>query len=268
LYTTRPERAGYFNTFPRRRFFISDRELWVACRWNLPNPGEHVSHVVLRPPAETATKQSQYRFRAESQSWITFQRFALPSADEARALAGEWRIEVALDDSPVGMRTFQFEAASIRLRTDAILFITEGMGDPESAGGGYRWTGESRVLQATKDAALRAGQVLRDELLRRFPRVVGPAALQDASGATLVIHPILRFPPNLSIPSRLEMEVSRPATGEKRKFIFRSTVGIERVADLGTMYFSLAATDLAFQAASNPEVLDYFVQATGATPQE
>jgi hypothetical protein len=223
--------------------------------------------VVLTPPNEGTKRESEYRFRAEGRNWLTFQRLRLPTGEEAKTLAGEWRLEVALDGSPVGTRVFQFEATSIRLRTEAMLFITEGRGDPEGPGGGYRWTQEVRVLESAKKASSLAGRVLRDELARRFPHITGPAPAQEVSGASLVINPILRFPPDLGIPSRLDLEISHPATGASRNFVFTSTAGIERKGNLGTMHFDVAAADLAFQAASNPEVLDFLRTLTQAEPE-
>jgi len=267
LYTKRPVRGEYYSTAGRQRLFASDREFYVLSRWNLPNPGEYVSQVAVTPPNLGAKQQSEHQFRAEGTNWVTFQRFSLPSGEDAKSLAGEWQVEVALNGALAGTRTFQFDAASIRLRTEAKLYIAEGKADHETAPGDYVWRNQYAVREQVKGAALVAGQVLRDDLSRRFPDVTGPAPMQEASGDSIILTPVLRLSPNPGIPSRMELEILQPGTGQRRVFEFRSTAGNEFSGGSGRVYFSVASADLAFQAGSSREILDFLVQATKATPE-
>jgi hypothetical protein len=267
LYTSRPDKGGYYSTFARHRFYQSDREVWVGSRWSLPDPGEYVSKVTLNPPSEGVKRESEYRFRAERGGWITYQRFSLPTGDEAKSLAGKWRVEVALNGSPVGTRSFQFDAASIRLRTAARLLLAEGSADHETATGNYVWRYQYAAREAVKSSAQVAGRALRDELSRRFPDVTGPGPVGEAPGSSVVLNPLLRMSPNPSIPSRMELEIRQPETGQRRLFTFKSTAGSEFTGGTGTLSFDVAGADLGLQAGLNPEVLDFLIHLTNATPE-
>jgi hypothetical protein len=267
IYTKRPERGSYYSTTGRQRLFASDQELYVVSSWSLPDLGEYVSTVTVTPPSQGAQRKSEYRFRPENVHSLTIQPFRLPTGEEARSQAGEWRVEVALNGSPVGTRSVLFEASSIRLRTEAKLYIAEGIADPEAATGDYIWLNQYAAREMMKATASVTGRALRDELGRRFPDVMGPGPMQAAGGLSIVLNPVLRMSPNPSIPSRLELEIHQPGTGERRVFEFKSTAGSEYGGGSGRVYFSVAAADLALQAGSSPEVLDFLIRLANATPE-
>ncbi len=267
LYTSLPQRDSAYSTATRNRFFVSDRELHVVSFWNLPGPGDYVGRAVLRTPTGTIAQESEHRFHTEQRDWGMYHRLGFPWGEEVKSLGGDWRVELYLNDSAVRSRTFVFEPINIRLRTDARLLIGEVKADPEAAPGDYMWTQQYSALEAAKASGQLVGQVLREELARRFPDVAGPGPIPEGSGASLVLIPTVRFSPNPDMPSRLELEITHSQTGTKRKFIFRSTAGIERAGTAGRVYLSIAAADLSLQAGMRSEVLDFLIRMTNATPE-
>ncbi len=267
LYTSLPQRDSVYSTATRSRFFVSDRELYVVSFWNLPGPGDYISRAVLRAPSGTIAQESEQRFRTEQRDWGMYHRLGFPWGEEAKSLGGEWRVELYLNDAAVGSRTLVFEPTNIRLRTDARLFIGEVRSDSEAAPGDYMWTQQYSALEAAKASGQLVGRVLREELARRFPDVAGPGPIPEGSGTSLVIIPTVRFSPNPDMSSRLELEITRSQTGTKRKFIFKSTAGIEKAGTGGRVYLSIAAADLAIQAGMSSEVLDFLIHMTNATPE-
>jgi hypothetical protein len=163
----------------------------------------------------------------------------------------------------VGRRSFTFDPSSIRLRTDKKLVIVHGTPHPTNVSGGWRWTHEYDVHEGRKAALRRVGVVMRDELARRFPTVNGPQDAPADRDEDIILRPLLDIPPDLDLEPRLELEVTHLATKTLRKFTFKTSAGREH----RTMYFSVAAADLAVQAASSPEVLEFLVSVTQAVPE-
>jgi len=267
LCTKRPERGELYRTAGRDRLFASDREVYILSHWALPGPGEHVSRVVLLTPTETIHGQSDYRFQAQESSWWTVQRLELPQGETARALSGAWQVEVLLDKTRVGRRAFTFDPSSIRLRTNARLVIVQGKDDPEVASGDWHWRYRAAAMESVKASHAILGAVLRDELARRFPYVDCPGGTQGITDATLLITTNLGISPNPGTDSRLELEVAHIPTRIVRKFSFRTSAGYEPRGTSGVTHFNVAAADLAFQAASSPEVLDFLIASTQAVSE-
>lgn len=267
LYTKRPERGELYRTVGRDRLFASDREVYIVSQWDLPGPGEHVSKVVLLTPTETIHRQSDYRFQAQASSWWTVQRLELPQGETARALSGAWQVEVLLDKTRIGRRAFTFDPGSIRLRTNARLVIVQGKDDPEVATGDWFWQHRAAAMESVKASHAILGVVLRDELARRFAYVDGPGGTQGMSDATILITTNLGISPNPGANSRLELEVAHIPTRIVRKYTFRTSAGYEPRGTSGVTHFDVAAADLAFQAASSTEVLEFLITSTQALPE-
>ncbi len=267
LYTKRPERGERYRTAGRERLFASDQLVYILSDWSLPGPGDHVSRVVLSTPGGSPYREREYRFRAEGSSWSTGEPMALPQREAAHPLAGRWQVEVFLDGAPVGRRTFTFDPSSIRLRTDARLVIVQGKDDPEVSSGDWHWRDRFAALENTRAAHAILGIVLRDELIRRFPNVDAPMGAQGISDATILLTTNLRISPNPGTDSHLELEVAHIPTRIMRKYIFKTSAGYEQRGQSGVRYFHVDAADLAFQAASSPEVLDFLIASTQAVPE-
>jgi hypothetical protein len=75
----------------------------------------------------------------------------------------------------------------------------------------------------------------------------------------------LAISPNSSVGSRATIEVVHVPTRTARTFQFRSTAGTDQVG--GGVYFSVAASDLAFQAAASPEFTGHLIAITDAKPE-
>jgi hypothetical protein len=231
--------------------------------WGLPRPGTYTTKAALRTPTGSVHEEREYRFEAAASSWITGQRFSLPQGEETQRLAGPWHVEAALDGTPVGDRTFTFDPSSVRLRTDARIVILQGTDDPELATGDWTWRDRFGTLEHVKAAHAVLGFALRDELARRFPRVDGPKPAADAD-ATLLVRTKFSVSPNPDTDARLAMEVVHVPTKATRTFLFRSSAGVQTMGVSRSRNITLAATDLAFQAAASQEFLDFLVAATTA----
>jgi hypothetical protein len=268
IFTRRPEAGELYRTAAREKVFGSDRSVYVASEWALPGSGDYVSKIALRTPNGSIHRESVYRFRSEGSSWLTLQPVELPQGDSAQPLAGRWEVEVSLDDAPVGRRAFTFDPGSVRLRTKAQLAIVHGRQDHELATGDWTWTSSRYgVLEHVKAAMSILGVVLRDELARRFPDVKALAAGSDVGDATVLLTAHLGVSPNPDIYSRLDLEVVHLPTNAARKFQFKSRAGYEQRGMGGARHFGIDATDLAFQAASNRELLEFLVGVTQAVPE-
>lgn len=267
LHTKRPERGEFYLTAGRDRVFASDREIYILSHWALPGPGEHVSKVVLLTPTGTIHWQSDYLFQAQASSWLTIQRLELPQGETARALSGAWQVEVLLDKTRVGRRAFTFDPRSIRLRTIARIVIVQGKDDPEVATGDWHWRNRAAAMESVKGSHAILGVVLRDELNRRFPYVDGPGRTQGISDATLLLTTNLGISPNPGTDSRLELEVAHIPTRIVRKFFFKASAGLEQRGSYMVRHHNVDAADLAFQAASSAEVLEFLITSAQAVPE-
>jgi hypothetical protein len=267
LYTKKPEPGELYGTAARNRLFASDREVWVLLHWGLPKPGSYIAKAALRTPTGTLHGEREYRFEAKDSLWVTVHLFTLPPGEEAQRLTGPWQIEAALGDATVGHRTFTFDPSSIRLRTDARVVILQGADDPDAASGDWTWLNRGAALEQIKAAHAILGIVLRNELARRFPRVEGPRQPSAESEATILVRTKFRISPNPDTDARLTVDVVRPPAQTGRTFLFRSSAGVELMGGTRNRNVPLAAMDLAFQAAANPEVLAFLMTATKAVPE-
>jgi hypothetical protein len=267
LYTKKPEPGELYSTAAQNRLFASDREVWVYLHWGLPKPGDYVTKAALRTPTGTLHGEREYRFQATDSLWATGHRFTLPQGEEAQRLAGPWQFEAALGDATVGHRTFTFDPSSIRLRTDARIVILQGADDPDAAAGDWTWGNRGAALAQIKAAHTILGIILRNELARRFPRVDGPRQPSAETEATILVRTKFSISPNPDTDARLTVDVMRPPAQAARTFLFRSSAGVELMGGTRNRNFALAATDLAFQAAASPEVLEYLMTATNAAPE-
>jgi len=265
LYPTQSTKAGGYPTASLERLFASDRGVDVGLLWALPAPGNHAIKVALRTPAGAIHAEREFLTSVTKAPWVTGHRFTLPSDDDAKALAGKWAVEVILDGAPVGRRAFIFDPSSIRLRTDARVLIVQGTDDSEVAAGDWLWTQRAAALEHTKAAHTILGIALRDELARRFPRVDGPQQAAAGTDATILVRTKLGVSPNPSTDSRATLEVVHVPTQTARTFQFRSSAGTDHVS--GGRYFGVTAADLAFQAASSPEFIQYLISVTQASPE-
>jgi hypothetical protein len=254
-----------YHTVGRDRFFASDVGLDVVLVWELPAPGDHAIKVALRTPAGGTHAERQLQSSATKTEWVTGHRFALPRAEEAKALAGSWAVEVALDGKPLGRRAFVFDPASARLQTRARMRIVQATGDVEVAAGDWVWTQQAAVLDHLRAAHTVLGIALRDELARRFPYVDGPQPAAADAEATILVRTKLGVSPNPSIDSRVTIEVVHVPTRATRTFQFRSSAGFDQVS--GGRYFAVAAADLAFQAAASPDFIQHLISITQAAPE-
>jgi hypothetical protein len=200
---------------------------------------------------------------------VSWNRFVLPKNEDAQRLAGPWQIEAFLGDAAVGHRTFTFDPSSIRLRTDARVLIVQGSDNPEVGPGDWRWRYEFATRENVKAAHNLRGVELRDELARRFPKVDGPQAQPPAaaSDATALVRTKLGASPNPSADSELVVDVVHVATQTTRTFRFRSSAGKTGATPSSNIYLTVAATDLAFQAAADPDLLEFLRTATNAVPE-
>jgi hypothetical protein len=172
---------------------------------------------------------------------------------------------VFLDGAPVGQRSFRFDPAGIRLRTETRLAILTGTGDPEIAEGDWMWTNRSAALQTLRAAHTTLGVALRDELGRRFPQVVGPEPPPGGGDATLLVRTRLGVSPNPDSDSRLTLEVVHAPTQTTRTFHYRSAAGADRMSR--SKLYAVAAADLALRAGSDPELIRHLIEVSGATPE-
>ncbi len=262
LYPARSASGQGYPTAGRERFFASDREVSIGLSWALPGPGNYVTRVTLRTPAGAIYRERELPTSATKAEWFTGYRLALPQGEDAKALAGVWQVEVALDGARVGRRAFTFDPSDIRLRTAARVLILQGRDDPEVGSGDWYWPDRMTALEHSRTAHAILGGVLRDELARRFPEVDGPRQAATGADATILVRTNLGLSPNLDMPSRLTVEVARAGTQTTRTFQFRSWAGGDRVSR--RLDFGIAAADLAFQAAANPEFLLFLVTITQA----
>jgi len=274
LYTKRTEQKESYPTAGRDRLFASDRELWAYLNWGLPAPGRHTAKVALRTPTGSLHEERDDPLEATQSLWVTWHRFTLPQGDAAQRLAGVWHVEAALDGTPVGSRPFTFDPSSVRLRTDAWIIILQGTDDPELATGDWTWRDQFGALERVKAAHAMLGFALRDELARRFPRVEGPPQQSGSAKATIVILVRTKFSisPNPDTDARLAVDVlavdaRRVPPETTRTFLFRSSAGVQTMGVSRYRSFSLAAADLAFQAATSPEVLEFLRTVTQAVPE-
>ena len=265
LYPTRSGSNLAYPTSGLNRLCASDREMSVGLRWALPGSGNYVTKVALRTPAGTIHAERELPTSATTAGWFTGYRFALPQGEDAKAVAGVWQVEVALDGAPVGRRAFTFDPSNIRLRTEARLLILQGKDDPEMASGDWIWRDRIGVLENIRAAHAILGSVLRDELARRFPHVDGPQESAAGADATILVRTNLAVSPNLDIPSRLTVEVVHVSAQSGRTFQFRSWAGNDRVSK--GLNFGNAAADLAFQAAVNSEFVQFLATITQAVPE-
>jgi hypothetical protein len=265
LYPAQSPGPAAYHTVGRERIFASDRGVDVVLLWALPAPATYGVTVALRTPAGGVHTERELQTSVAKTPWVTEHRFALPEGDGTKALAGSWAIEVALDGKPVGRRAFVFDPRSARLRTRARVLIVQGANDVEAGAGDWVWTQQAAVLEHIKAAHAAMGIALRDELGRRFPRVDGPVPSLAADDATIVIRTKLAISPNSSVGSRATLEVVHLPTQTSRTFQFRSTAGTDQVT--GGVYFVVAASDLAFQAAASEDFIRHLVSATQATPE-
>lgn len=267
LYTKRPQQGELYPTTGRDRLFASDQEVYVVSHWALPRPGVYGTHTVVRTPAGEFHRTTPYIFAAQSSSWWTSQRVRLPQGKEAQSLAGRWEVEVALDDSPKGRRTFTFDPSSIRLRTDARVAIVLGKADFTGHPGEWRWRYPSMAKERTDASSRTFGVMLRDELARRFPNVEGPQPNPDASKATVLLTSNLLISPDIDADSRLDLEVTHLATKAAQRFQFKTSAGREKLGPQGVLRFDVEAADLAAQAASSRVLLEFLITSTQAVPE-
>ena len=267
LYTRQPEWNEVYATLARGPIFASDKAVHVLLRWGLPGPGNYSSKIVVRTPAGSVHRESALNFRAEGASWRTRQRIELPQGDAAKPLGGRWEVQVALDGTPVGRRDFLFEPSSIRLRTDARLVIVQGYADPDLAPGDWVWRDQFTKHESARTALATVGLVLRDELARRFPQVDGPRSGPEVGDGTVLLRSSVGVSPNPDTDARLELEVVHLPTKATRKFVFKTSAGVEGAGRSKVKYHDVAAADLGFQAASSPEVLEFLTTVTQAVSE-
>ena len=265
LYPARSSSGQAYPTAGRQGFFASDREVSIGLRWALPGPGNYVTKVALRTPAGAIHGERELPTSATTTEWFTGYRLALPQGGDAKALAGVWQVEVSLDGVPVGRRAFTFDPRDIRLRTAARLLILQGRDEPEAASGDWFWPDRSGVLVHLRTAHAILGVVLRDELARRFPQVEGPQPAAAGADATILVRTNLAVSPNMDMPSRLTIEVVHVPTQSTRAFQFQSWAGTDRV--YRRLSFGIAAADLAFRAAADPEFLQCLATTAQAVPE-
>ncbi len=265
LYPGRSASGQAYPTSGRERFFASDREISIGLTWALPGPGSYVTRVTLRIPAGAIHSERELPTIATKTEWFTGYRLALPQGEEAKTLAGVWQVEVALDGVPVGRRAFTFDPSGIRLRTTVRVLIIQGEDDPEVASGDWVWRDRTTILKHIRMAHAILGAVLWDELARRFPQVDRPQQIAASADATILVRTTFHMSPNPDMPSRLTVEVVHVPTQTARTFQFRSWSGFDRVSR--STNFVIAAADLAFQAAANPEFLQFLVTITQAVPE-
>jgi hypothetical protein len=273
LYATQrdPKQPGErYGTAGRDRFFASDEYVWVYLHWGLPRPGKYEGVIVLRTPAGNIREERHYSFEAKESLWLMGHGFLLlPPAEDAQRLAGSWKVEVSVGGAVVGHRTFTFDPSSIRLRTAARVVIVQGTYDPEAATGDWDWHDRFSALERIKTAQAVLGIALRDELARRFPNVAAspqqpPAATSDP---TVLLRTKLLVSPNPSSDSELVVDSVTVPTRTTRTFRFRSSAGKEGGGTSSSIYFNVAAADLAFRAAASQEFLDFLISATQAVPE-
>jgi hypothetical protein len=265
LYAGWPEREAGYPTEGRERFFASDKELGVGLMWGFPEPGEYTVKLALRTPAGAVHVQREARIGAKAANWLTGRRFPLPQGEEARGLAGEWKVEVFLDGVPVGQRSFRFDPGGIRLRTEVRVTILTGADDPEIAEGDWMWRHRSAALQSLRAAHVTLGIALRDELARRFPWVDGPQPSPGSGDAALLVRTRLGVSPNPDSDSHLAAEVVHVPTQTTRTFHFRSSAGGGRLSRAKS--YGVAAADLALRAGSDPEFIRHLIEVCGAAPE-
>lgn len=267
LHIKRPELETAYITLGRERLFASDREVFVWLEWALPGPGFYLLTVSLRTPAGDIHRRSEEHFYAPAANSSTVHPFLLPQGEEARTLAGVWRVEVTLDGTPVGHRSFTFDPSSIRLRTEARVVLLQGTDDAEEGAGGWIWKDRFGALQMVKDAHAKLGIALRDELARRFPHVDGPRQSPADPDATLLVRTNYRVSPNPDTGSRLTVNVVHVPTQTIRTYLFQVSAQLEESDTTGRQYFYIEAADLAFQAAANSELLQFLITASQAVPE-
>jgi hypothetical protein len=122
-------------------------------------------------------------------------------------------------------------------------------------------------LENSRAAHAILGVVLRDELTRRFLNVDAPRGTQGISDATILLTTNLGISPNPGTDSRLELEVAHIPSKIVRKYIFKTWAGLEHRGPTMVRHYNVDAADLAFQAASSPEVLDFLIASTQAVPE-
>jgi hypothetical protein len=124
-------------------------------------------------------------------------------------------------------------------------------------------------MESAKSALAMLGVALRDELARRFAHVDGPRRTSETSDATVLLTPTFLISPNPSMDSHLELEAVHVPTKTVREFHLKTAVGVERgPTESAVRSFNAAAADLALQAASSPEVLEFLVSVTQAVPEQ
>jgi hypothetical protein len=133
--------------------------------------------------------------------------------------------------------------------------------------GDWHWRNRTAAMENVKAAQTILGVVLRDELARRFPNVDTPSQTQGITDATHLLTTNLGISPNPGTDSRLELEVAHIPTRIVRKFMFKTSAGVEQIGTYITRHFGVDAADLAFRAASSPEVLDFLIASTQAVPE-
>lgn len=264
-YPARSASGKAYPTAGRERFFASDQEVTIGLYWVLPGPGNYVTKVALRTPAGTIYTERDLPTSATKVDWFTGHRFALPQGEDAKALAGVWQVEVALDGVPVGRRAFTFDPNSIRFRTAAQLLVLQSTDDLEAAPGDWIWLNQAAAREHLRAAHALLGKVLRDELARRFPWVDGPQQAAASADATILVRTKLAVSPNPDMDSRLTVEVVHAPTQTMRTFQFRSSAGTDPLSR--SHWYGVTAADLAFQAAASSEVVGLLATTAQAVPE-
>lgn len=267
LYATGPRPGELYPTGFREHFHASDGEIFVISYWRLPETIEHTCGLVLRTPGHSIHQESRYLFRTEATQWATGLALKLPQGEAAQPLEGLWSVEVSLDGRKVGERTFSFDPGNIRFRTDARFLILPGKQDFEVAAGDYMWLQQYGVRESAKAALAMLHLALRDELARRFSHVEMSSPKLGTEMGTVLLTPMLQMSPTPGIDARLDLEVMHAPSQTVRRFQWRTSAGHNYTGNAVTVNFGLIAVDLANQASSSPELLEFLRAMTQATPE-
>lgn len=145
--------------------------------------------------------------------------------------------------------------------------IGQGKVIPWQGPGDWQWKSQFAASENVKAALITVEVALRDELARRFPHVDGPRSDPEASHAAVLLTPTLVVSANPEVGTRLELDVLHLPTKSVRKFSLKTSAGIAQLGMSGRINFGVAAADLALQAASSPEILEFLITTTHAVPE-
>jgi hypothetical protein len=202
IYTETPVHDQPFYALKQRALYPSDGRVTIYTEWLLPQPGHYTVRYLVYNSFGVRYVSNTHPFEASNQTWPTWFAFDIPKGEKAKALVGQWKVEIFLNADRLATLHFELINQNRRIESGVSIAVFPYAVQDETKDDEPAVTSERAEILKT------SASYLASELRRIFVRVIPPQQSRPFLGEDFAPADVEKPGRLLRIRERLGAEVA------------------------------------------------------------